>query len=121
MQRERVCVEVMGKKLILHLCADIGSDSQPYREHPNYEVVCIGKDIGIENYCPTSEVYGVIANPPCTEFSTARKDGKARSPEVGMRLVNECHRIILQANPTFFVIENPAKGALKSYLGKPVY
>lgn len=29
------------KKLILHLCADIGSDSQPYRD-AGYEVICVG-------------------------------------------------------------------------------
>ena len=38
-------------KLILHLCADIGSDSQPYRDK-GYKVVCVGKDIGVENYAP---------------------------------------------------------------------
>ena len=62
----------MSKKLILHLCADIGSDSKPYQDSDDYEVIMIGKDIGVENYKPPSNVYGVIANPPCTEFSTAR-------------------------------------------------
>lgn len=107
-------------KTILHLCADIGSDSKPYRDN-GYEVILVGKDIGVENYVPKQRIYGVIANPVCLEFSTARSNGKARNPEEGMKLVYECQRIIEQCNPWFWVIENPAKGVLKNYLGKPTY
>ena len=109
------------KKIILHLCADIGSDSYPYQLDNNYDVILVGKDIGVENYTPPKNVYGVIANPPCTEFSTARSDGKARELEDGMFLVNHCIRIIKECNPTFWVIENPARGTLKNYLGVPTY
>lgn len=38
-----------------------------------------------------------------------------------MVLVKECQRIISECNPKFWVIENPAKGVLKNYLGKPRY
>lgn len=109
------------KKIILHLCADTGSDSYPYSQDPDYEVIRVGSDIGVENYHPPQNVYGVFANPPCTEFSTARTDGKARENEIGITLVKECQRIIAECNPTFWVIENPAKGTLKNYLGEPVY
>lgn len=47
--------------------------------------------------------------------------GVARNPEEGMFLVNECLRIIKEADPVFWVIENPAKGVLKEYLGNPIY
>lgn len=106
------------KKIILHLCADTGSDTKPYAD-AGYTVIKIGSDIGVENYIPPEGVYGIIANPVCTELSTARSDGRARNPEEGMRLVRECQRIIAQANPVFWVIENPAKGVLKNFLGKP--
>lgn len=109
------------KKIILHLCADTGSDTKPYRDDPDYEVICIGSEIGIENYTPPDNVYGIIANPVCTEFSTARSNGKARNPEKGLKLVKECLRIIEQANPKFWVIENPARGILNKYLGAPRY
>lgn len=109
------------KKLILHLCADIGSDSYPYQLDDSYEVILIGKDTGVENYTPPTNVYGVIANPPCTEFSTARADGKARNPTDGMFLVEHCLRIIELAKPTFWVLENPARGVLHKYLGQPKY
>jgi hypothetical protein len=107
-------------KTILHLCADTGSDSWFYRRD-GYEVILIGSDIGVENYTPDRPIYGIFANPVCTEFSTARTDGKARNPEEGMKLVRECQRIIELAKPEFWVIENPAKGVLKEYLGESTY
>ena len=107
------------KKIILHLCADTGSDSYPYRLN-GYEVICIGKDIGVENYHPPKDVYGIFANPPCTNFSSVRTSAKIpRNEEEGMRLVKECQRIISECNPVFWVIENPATGLLKKYLGQP--
>lgn len=81
----------------------------------------IGSDIGVENYTPDRPIYGIFANPVCTEFSTARSDGKARDPYTGMFLVKECQRIIAESRPHFWVIENPAKGVLKNYLGTPQY
>lgn len=111
----------MDKKIILHLCADTGSDTQKYREN-GYEVICIGSDIGVENYHPPKDVYGIIANPPCTNFSSVRTSAKIpRNEEEGMRLVKECQRIISECNTTFWVIENPATGLLKKYLGKPQF
>lgn len=105
-------------KTILHLCADTGSDTKPYRD-AGYNVILVGSAIGVENYHPPKDVYGIIANPVCLEFSTARSDGKARNPEEGMKLVKECQRIIAECDPTFWVIENPATGALKKFLGEP--
>lgn len=119
-------------KIILHLCADIGSDSQPYRD-AGYDVRLIGSDIGVENYHPPENVYGIIANPPCTMFSIARSNAKTPRDFVeGMRLVKECLRIIWEcqypteghkskSNLKFWVIENPATGALKNFLGNPNY
>jgi len=110
------------KKIILQLCADTGSDTKPYQDNPEYEVILVGSKIGVENYHPPKNVYGIIANPPCLEFSIARTGGKARNPEEGMKLVRECQRIISECeNLSFWVIENPATGALRNYLGKPNY
>ena len=41
----------MGK-IILHLCADLGSDSKYYQMDDNYEVIMVGKEIGVENFNP---------------------------------------------------------------------
>lgn len=107
-------------KTILHLCADTGSDSYPYKIN-GYNVILVGSDIGVENFSYKGEVHGIFANPVCTEFSTARSNGKARNPYEGMFLVEHCLRIIEECKPQFWVIENPAKGVLKHYLGKPTY
>ena len=115
------CDKCFPRKIILHLCADTGSDSQIYREN-GYEVICIGSKIGVENYHPPKNVYGIFANPPCTNFSSVRTSAKIpRNEEEGMRLVKECQRIIEEAKPKFWVIENPATGLLKKYLGQPKF
>jgi len=109
------------KKIILHLCADLGSDSRYYQLDDSYEVIMVGKDIGVENYHPPENVHGIIANPPCTEFSTAKSFSHVGDLDKGMELVNHCLRIIDEANPEWWVIENPAKGRLNQFLGKPKY
>jgi hypothetical protein len=126
-------VELSNKdKIILHLCAsEFGSDSKPYRD-AGYDVRCITKNIGVENYHPPKNIYGIIANPPCTMFSIARgtRAKKPRDLREGMFTVQECLRIIWEAmydtpittfTPSlkFWVIENPATGMLKHFLGKP--
>ena len=86
--------DIHEMKKILHLCADLGSDSKPYRDN-GYEVIQVGKDIGVENFKPPQDVYGIIANPPCTEFSFAKTNSKIpRDLEKGMFLVKHCLRII---------------------------
>ena len=111
----------MSKKIILHLCADLGSDSLFYQLSNDYKVILIGKEIGVENYNPPKGVYGIIANPPCTEFSTAQGFSVVKDLDKGMFLVNHCLRIIKEANPKFWVLENPYNGRLKEILGKPEY
>lgn len=121
------------KKIILHLCAKEGSDSQPYRD-AGYDVRIIGEEIGVENYTPPPNVYGIIANPPCTHFSIARTTAKTpRDLEEGMRLVKECLRIVWECQDKirpenkrtsplkFWVLENPATGLLPWFLGNPVF
>ena len=105
-------------KTILHLCADIGSDSRPYRD-AGYNVITVGKDVGVENYKPEGEIYGIIANPVCTEFSIAKGFHKTGDYKKGMVLVDACLKIINDCDPVFWVIENPATGKLKEFIGKP--
>ena len=80
----------------------------------------VGEKIGVENYEPPKNVYGIIANPVCTEFSTANGFHKQNDYEKGMEMVNHCIRIIETAKPKWWVIENPANGRLKNFLGKPM-
>ena len=98
-----------SNKIILHLCADIGSDSRPYKL-AGYDVRLIGAEVGVENYAPPANVHGIIANPVCTEFSTAKGFDKSNDIEKGMFLVGHCQRIIKEANPKWLVLENPFNG-----------
>ena len=114
-------------KTILHLCADLGSDSYPFQCDENYRVIRIGKDYGVENLTAkklqedfgVTEVFGVIANPVCTDLSRARTGGKPKDVASGMFLVNHCLRIIDEVNPKWWALENPATSALRQVLGKP--
>lgn len=115
----------MSKRVILHLCADTGSDTKPFQDDPDYEVILVGAAIGVENYHPLGPIYGIVANPVCTHFSQVRrgKPGKkyphTSDHQKGMEMVKECLRIIDEAQPEWWVIENPATGQLQRYLGKP--
>lgn len=105
-------------KTILHLCADIGSDSKPYRD-AGYEVICVGEKDDVRAFVPPDNVYGVIANPPCTMFSLARTTAKTPRDIVGaLGVVTACLRVVHYCRPKFWVIENP-KGLLRKYLGPP--
>ena len=112
-------------RTILQLCADTGSDTWPYRNDPEYEVITVGRDIGVENYHPDRPIHGIIANPVCTEFSMVRRGKPGENshhtsdPERGMFLVRECQRVIAEAQPEWWAIENPATGTLRDFLGAP--
>lgn len=109
------------KKIIIHLCAGTGSDSRFFDLDDNYEVIKIGIEIGVQNYSPPKniKIHGVFCNPVCTGLTTVHGFDKKPLTEDGMFLVNHCLRIIKECNPTFWIMENPAKGRLREQLGKP--
>ena len=120
-----------SQKIILDLCGGTGSWSKFYKE-AGYDVRIITyPDYDVRTYEPPKNVYGILAAPPCTMFSIARNDTTAKQPRDltgGMEIVNACLRIIhtcLYENVRvgqglkFWVLENPASGYLKRFLGKP--
>ena len=108
------------RPIILDLCGGSGSWSKPYVE-AGYDVRLITlPDYDVTTYTPPDNVYGILAAPPCTEFSilnciAAPRD---RKPDEGMIVVNACLKIIEQCNPTWWALENPV-GHLRDYLGLP--
>jgi len=81
----------------------------------------------IRNYHPKESYDVIVASPPCTEFSSLLFLGMVKgqrgpgNPEKGMELVRECHRVIEEAKPIFWALEN-VRGAVKHIeplLGKP--
>ena len=72
-----------------------------------------------------ADVSGIIAAPPCTEFSVA-KNGSHRKRDLveGMKTVEACIKIIWHCQKygslKFWALENPV-GLLRRFLGKPAY
>lgn len=112
------------KKIIYHLCADIGSDSKFYQECPDYEVRLIGEKEDVRLLKPEKGVYGIIANPPCTDLAgSGARWWKQKGQEAlfkALAIVDACCRQVLFSEPHFWVLENPV-GRLSRYLGKPFF
>lgn len=109
------------KRIILDLCGGTGAWSRPYAE-AGYDVRNITlPDYDVRTYQPPEDVYGILATPPCTEFSLA-KGSLPRDFEKAMEIVAKCQTIIWQClvdgSLQFWCLENP-RGFLRQFLGKP--
>lgn len=143
----------MNRPVILDLCGGTGSWSKPYAEAgycvhnitlPHYDVRkvvleplsitflaqaaasnapnAITEDIVV----PISRIRGILAAPPCTEFSIASNSRLQARPNwrQAMEIVEACERIIRFAKAEgylkWWALENP-RGFLRQFLGKPHY
>lgn len=138
-----------SEKIILDLCGGTGAWSKPY-EDAGYTVAVItlpesdvttwnirddvlyffspnsikySKDDWTILAVPIKKIYGILAAPPCTEFSKA-KTTAPRDFEKGMETINACMQIIWQIQKIhklkFWALENP-EGLLSRFLGNPPY
>lgn len=130
-------------RIILDLCGGTGSWSKPYAD-AGYEVIVITlpvfdvtqvefDDYGMEFikqglhhetlFVPYCDVHGILAAPPCTEFSIA-KSNKPRDFAGAMEIVLACFQIIwncrIMGNLKFWAMENPV-GFLRQFIGIPSY
>lgn len=110
-------------KIILDLCGGTGAWSRPYQD-AGYDVRVITlPEYDVCTYIPPKNVYGILAAPPCTEFSIA-KGSHPRDFAGGMEVVEACLKIIwrcrLSGSLKFWALENPV-GFLRQFLGKPHY
>ena len=110
-------------KIILDLCGGTGAWSQPYKE-AGYDVRLITlPEQDVTDYIPPDNVYGILAAPPCTEFSLA-KNGKLRDFYSGMIPVEACLKIIWDSRKRlklgFWALENP-RCFLRQFLGLPAF
>lgn len=86
-------------------------------------------DYDVLTYKPPEGVYGILAAPPCTEFSSA-KNGRGPRDVVGaMQIVEACLKIVwacqLKGRLKFWALENPKASSspypLSKFLGHPHY
>ena len=104
-------------RIILDLCAGSGAWSSPYKA-AGYDVRCVTWPASdVRTFVPPERVHGVLAAPPCTEFSVA-KNGQDRHLESALATVLGCLRIVALCRPTWWAIENPT-GLLSQWLGTP--
>jgi len=106
-------------RVILDLCAGSGSWSEPYAA-AGYDVRRITlPGVDVREFAPEGPAWGVLAAPPCDQFSLARNGHDSpRDLERGLECVAACLRIIALARPQWWAIENPV-GLLSRFLGTP--
>ncbi len=106
-------------KIVLDLCGGTGAWSKPYAD-AGYDVRLVTLPAqDVRDYEPPDRVHGVLAAPPCTMFSFARQRAKKpRSFDEGMGPVRACLRIVWDAKPSWWALENPV-GYLRRFLGLP--
>lgn len=108
----------LRSRIILDLCGGSGSWGEPYRA-AGYDVRLVTLPAGdVRTFVPPAGVWGVLAAPPCTEFSRAKTVGPPRDFVRGMETVNACLRIVCQVKPCWWALENPT-GRLWDFLGTP--
>ena len=115
----------MKDRIILDLCGGTGSWSKPYLE-AGYDVRLITLpqwDVRLIEHLKF-KVHGILAAPPCTEFSFAKHyHGKGKYTHnfaEGLSIVDACLRIIWLAKPLWWALENP-QGYLQRFLGPPAW
>jgi site-specific DNA-cytosine methylase len=110
-------------KIILDLCGGTGAWSKPYRD-AGYDVRLVTlPDQDVFTYAPPDGVYGILAAPPCTEFSLAKNGSPTpRNLSAGLDVVRACLKIIWECSIDnrlkFWAMENPTD-MLRHFLGRP--
>lgn len=113
-------MSLVTERIILDLCGGTGSWSRPWTLN-GYDVRIVTlPEHDVLTYAPPNDVWGILAAPPCTEFSVlnCKAENRTRNFDAGMEIVNACLRIIAQAKPIWWALENP-RGHLRDFLGSP--
>ena len=80
--------EAVKRPIILDLCGGSGSWSKPYVE-AGYDVRLVTlPEHNVLTYQPPEDVHGVLAAPPCTEFSVLNciAAPRERKPDEGLKV-----------------------------------
>ena len=101
------------EKVILDLCGGTGSWSRPYSE-AGYTVILVTLPFfDVRYFEPPEGVYGILAAPPCTHFSSSgarwwKSFDLQGLTQQSLEIVHACLYIIGETNPRgFWCLENP--------------
>lgn len=113
---------MQARNIILDLCGGTGAWSRPYAE-AGYDVINVTlPEHDVREYIPPDTVWGILAAPPCTEFSFAKhfhgKGNYSHDFKAGLSIVDACIRIVYVCQPRWWCLENP-RGYLRKFLGGP--
>lgn len=111
-------------RTIISLCDRTGVWSGPYAR-AGYTVrrydLTEGHDVRLLE-APQGEVWGIIAQPPCTHLAgSGARWWEAKGEEAlleALAVVDACLRLVAVCQPRWWVLENPV-GRLSRYLGAP--
>lgn len=119
----------MKKLKVFSGCTEYGSEVQAFKDC-GHDVITLGIDGDVDIKQDIRDVHFYHANgyydfmtfhPPCTEFSKANwRAGKCKDRTPDMSIVEACFRIVQEAKPTYWMIENP-QGCLRHFIGRPQY
>lgn len=132
------------EKIILDLCGGTGAWSRPYKdagycvevitlpawdvtkvEFGSHAMEFVRQDVHYKDTKTVlyGDVYGILAAPPCTEFSLA-KASAPRDFAAGVEVLQACLNIIWQCRIhtklAFWALENPV-GFMRQFMGRPHY
>ena len=119
----------MKKLKVFSGCTEYGSEVQAFKDR-GHDVITLGIEGDVDIKQDIRDVHFYHANgyydfmtfhPPCTEFSKANwRAGKCKDRTPDMSIVEACFRIVQEAKPTYWMIENP-QGCLRHFIGRPQY
>lgn len=88
----------------------VGIDIVPFKEYPGQIIV---QDIRTIDGHRFEDYDFIVGSPPCNEFSIAKERSMANHPKIvkrdiekGLRLIHEFERIVREAKPRFWAMEN---------------
>lgn len=116
----------MSKLKVFSGCTEFGSEVQAFKDR-GHDVTTLGIEgevdilMDIRDFSTNKHYDFMSFHPPCTEFSKANwRSGPCKNRTPDMSIVNACFRIVQEAKPTYWMIENPV-GCLRYFIGKPNY
>lgn len=116
-----ICERGLSAKIILDLCGGTGAWSAPYKTGYDVRLITLPEQ-DVRLFVPPLNVHGILAAPPCTEFSFAKhyhgKGNYKHDFAEGLSIVDACLRLVTICKPEWWVLENP-RGYLRRWLGKP--